>query len=319
LSAFGLDYPIFQAPAGAPLGPDVAIAVSNAGAMGGMAVWRFSTDEAVDRVKKVRAATNKPFYVNYVLAEEPKSLRAVLEAGAPIVQFSWGMPERELLAAVRQAGAKLGIQVTSPGSARTALDLGADYLVCQGTEAGGHVQANAPLLETLSKVLDEAKATPVVASGGIATGADIRKVTKAGAAGALLGTRFVATRESFAHQVYKEALLRADKGDTVLTVCFEGGWPNAPHRVLRNGTFVRWDAAGCPPVGKRPGEGDVVARRPDGGGVLRYSTVAPLAALTGNQLPDLCMYAGEGVGSVRDIPTVADLVARLWAEYMASG
>jgi nitronate monooxygenase len=204
LSAFGLDYPIFQAPAGAPLGPDVAIAVSNAGAMGGMAVWRFSTDEAVDRVKKVRAATNKPFYVNYVLAEEPKSLRAVLEAGAPIVQFSWGMPERELLAAVRQAGAKLGIQVTSPGSARTALDLGADYLVCQGTEAGGHVQANAPLLETLSKVLDEAKATPVVASGGIATGADIRKVMKAGAAGALLGTRFVATRESFAHQVYKD-------------------------------------------------------------------------------------------------------------------
>jgi nitronate monooxygenase len=53
--------------------------------------------------------------------------------------------------------------------------------------------------------------------------------------------------------------------------------------------------------------------------VLRYSTVAPLAALTGNQLPDLCMYAGEGVGSVRDIPPVADLVARLWEEYMASG
>src|SRR5262249_32967525 len=174
------------------------------------------------------------------------------DAGSLIVQLSWGMTDRHLVAAVRAARAKMGVQVTSVGSARAALDLGADYLVCQGTEAGGHVQANSPLLETLPKVLDEAKTTPVLAAGGIATGADIRGVLSAGASGAMLGTRFVATEESFAHQVYKDALLRANRDDTVLTVCFEGGWPNAPHRVLRNGTFIRWDAAGCPPAGKRP-------------------------------------------------------------------
>jgi hypothetical protein len=84
-----------------------------------------------------------------------------------------------------------------------------------------------------------------------------------------VGTRFVATKESFAHQEYKNPLLRADKGDTVLTVCFEGGWPNSPHRMLRNETFIRWDAAGCPPVGKRPREGDVVATWAYGGNVLR--------------------------------------------------
>jgi nitronate monooxygenase len=320
MSLLGLTYPIFQAPAGAAASPDLVITVCNAGAIGGMAVWPLPTDEASARVARVRAATGKPFFVNYALAaHEPKSLQAVLEAGAPVVQFSWGMPDRVLVAAVRQAGAKMCIQVTSPGSARAALDLGADYLVCQGTEAGGHVQANSRLLEALPKVLDEAKTTPVVAAGGIATGADIRAVLSAGASGAMLGTRFVATQESFAHQEYKGALLRASKDDTVLTVCFDGGWSNAPHRVLRNGTFIRWDAAGCPPAGKRPGEGDVLATRPDGGNVLRYAFFHPNAALTGNHLLDLALYAGEGVGAVRDIPAAGALVARLWRECVAAG
>jgi NAD(P)H-dependent flavin oxidoreductase YrpB (nitropropane dioxygenase family) len=173
-------------------------------------------------------------------------------------------------------------------------------------------------LETLPKVLDEAKATPVLAAGGITTGADIRAVLSAGASGAMLGTRFVATEESFAHQVYKDALLRANRDDTVLTVCFEGGWPNAPHRVLRNGTFIRWDAAGCPPAGKRPGEGDVLAMRPDGSKVLRYSLFLPNGALTGNELLDLALYAGEGVSAVRDIPAASDLIRKLWDECVAA-
>jgi nitronate monooxygenase len=318
LSQFGLTYPIFQAPAGAAASPDLVIAVCNAGGIGGMAIWPLPTAEAVARVTKVRASTNKNFYVNYALAHPPTSLQATLDAGAPVVQFSWGMPDKGLVAAVRQAGAKMGIQVTSAGSAREALDLGADYLVCQGTEAGGHVQASLPLVESLSRVLEEAKSTPVLASGGISTGSDIRTVLSAGAAGAVLGTRFVATQESFAHQVYKDALLRSNKDDTVLTVCFEDGWPNAPHRVLRNGTFNRWDAAGCPPAGKRPGEGDVLATRPDGGKVIRYGFFHPNAALTGDQLLDLALYAGEGVGAVRDIPPAAELIARLWNECLAT-
>jgi len=319
LSQFGLTYPIFQAPTGSGAGPELAIAVSSAGAMGGMALWPFPPDEASARVAKVRSATSKPFFINYVLAQEPRSLKAALDAGAPIVQFSWGMPDRALVAAIRQAGAKMGIQVTSAESARAALDLGVDYLVCQGTEAGGHVQANSPLLETLPKVVDEAKLTPVIAAGGIGNGADIRGRLSAGASGVMLGTRFVATRENSAHQEYKDALLKANKGNTVLTVCFDDGWPNATHRVLRNGTFIRWDAAGCPPVGKRPGEGDVVATRPDGRTVLRYAVVMPLASFTGNQLLNCALYAGEGVGFVRDIPTAGDLVVRLWKECVAAG
>jgi nitronate monooxygenase len=159
------------------------------------------------------------------------------------------------ICSVRRAGAKLGVQVTSAESARTALDLGADCLVCQGTQAGGHVQAHERWQEILPKVVEEAKFIPVVAAGGIASGTDIRAVLSAGASAAMLGTRFVATQESAAHQEYKDALLRSGKSETVLTVCFEGGWRNARHRVLRNETFIRWEAAGCPPVGKRSQRG----------------------------------------------------------------
>lgn len=318
LSVFGLTYPIFQAPLGPSSGPDLAIAVSSAGAMGTMALWTLPTEEARARVERVRSATKKPFIVNYVLAFVPRSLQAALQAGAPIVQFSWGMPGKDLVAAVRQAGARFGIQVTSAESARAALNLGADYLVCQGTEAGGHVQASSRLIEALPKVLDEAKQTPVVAAGGMGNGADIRKVLSAGASGAMLGTRFVATRECLAHQEYKQAILRAEGGQTVLTTCFVDGWPNAPHRVLRNGTFIRWEAMGCPATGKRPGEGDVVATRGDGSQSQRYSGNLPLQDFKGDQLLDCALYAGEGVSAVRDIPTAGDLVRRLWKECEAA-
>jgi nitronate monooxygenase len=191
----------------------------------------------------VKSGTNRPFFINYILRNEPVSLRAALDAGVPIVQFSWGMPSKEMVSAVRAANAKLGMQVTSAESARAALDLGADYLVCQGTEAGGHVQANRGLYETLPEVLKEAREIPVVASGGIGNGEGIRKALMAGASAAMLGTRFVATVESKAHPDWKQAILAAHAKDTALTTCFQDAWPYAPHRALRNHTFVMWDAA----------------------------------------------------------------------------
>jgi nitronate monooxygenase len=319
MALFGLKYPIFEAPHGGATSPELASAVSNAGAMGALAAVLRRPDEVRDAVSKVRSSTKGPFFVNYILNFEPVSLRAALDAGAPIVQFSWGMPSTEMVSAVRAAKAKLGIQVTSAESARAALDLGADYLVCQGTEAGGHVQANRGLYEILPEVLNEARQIPVVASGGIGNGQGIAKALLAGASAAMLGTRFVATVESNAHPDYKQAIIAAHAKDTALTTCFQDGWPNAPHRALRNRTFVMWDAAGCPPPGKRPGEGDVLATRANGTKILRYSVNHPLAGDTGSHRLDCVLYAGEGVGAVRDIPAAGDLVVRLWKECEAAG
>ena len=166
METFGLKYPIFEAPHGNQTCPELCIAVANAGAMGSLAAFIFDSDErAHNAVSKVRSATKGNFFVNFVLQFGAKALQATLDAGAPTIEFSWGIPTKSMVAAVRAAKAKLGIQVVNAESTRIALDLGADFLVCQGTEAGGHVEASRGLYETLSIVLKEAGETPVIAAG----------------------------------------------------------------------------------------------------------------------------------------------------------
>jgi nitronate monooxygenase len=317
MALFNLKYPIFEAPHGMATSAELAIAVSNAGAMGALSLTSRTPEVTRTLVSQIRAATKGPFLVNYILRDEPATLKIALDAGAPIIHFSWGMPKTEMVSAIRAAGARFGMQVTSAESARAALDLGADYLACQGTEAGGHVQANRGLYEVLPDVLKEAREIPVLASGGIGNGEGIHKALVAGASGAMLGTRFVATLESNAHPAYHHALMTARANDAVLTTCFQGGWPNAPHRALRNRTFVMWDAAGCPPTGKRPGEGDILARRPDGSTVLRYQSTSPGRELQG-AVEECALYVGLGVDVIKDIPSAVDLVERLWRECEAA-
>jgi nitronate monooxygenase len=179
MSLFGLKYPILQAPHGRATGPELAIVVSNAGGMGTLALTGRSVEAVRTWVSKVRAATKGPFAVNYILALSPENaremLQVALDAGAPVVQFSWGMPAKDMISAIRAAKAKFGLQVTSAESALAALDSGADYLVCQGTEAGGHVQANRGLYETLPDVLKAARQVPVIASGGIGNGEEFAR------------------------------------------------------------------------------------------------------------------------------------------------
>jgi nitronate monooxygenase len=116
-----------------------------------------------------------------------------------------------------------------------------------------------------------------------------------------------------AHPEYKAALVRAGATDTALSVCFQDGWPGALHRTLRNATLARWEAAGCPPVGQRPGEGDIVARLADGSPVARYHFASPQRGVEGD-VTDLALYAGAGVGEITDLPSVAELIKRLWEE-----
>ncbi len=300
MALFGLRYPIVQAALAGVGGPELAVAVAEAGALGSLALTRESPDAAERLVGQVKAATRGAFYVNYVLRAEPPSLARALEARPPGVLFSWGMPTAEHLRLVRAAGAKLGVQGTGAASTRTALALGADFLVCQGTEAGGHVQATGPLDDSLDEVLREVRRVrpglPVLAAGGIATGSDVKRAMARGAAAAALGTRFVATRESRAHPDYKRALVEArDARDTVLTTCLNKGWPNAPHRILRgNPTFQVWEGAGSPPAGSRPGETEVVARAANGTSVERYMVAPPEVGMAGGVMA-LGTFAGAGV------------------------
>lgn len=309
---FGLRYPICQAPTGSIAGAELAAAVSGAGALGAMALTWAQPEAAAELVQRVREATPAPFQVNYALYKPPASLAAALDAGAPVVTFSWGDPA-PYLAQVRAAGAKFGIQVANAAGARRAADLGADFLICQGIEAGGHVQSTTPLDDLLPRILEAAVGLPVIASGGIGDGAGIAHVLALGADAAMLGTRFVATQESGAHPAYKERLTQVGPGETALTVCFDGDWPYAAHRVLRNGTLEGWEASGCSPVGQRPGEGETVGQTASGELILRYEDVAPRLGMTGDVL-DMALYAGISSAVIQDIPAATDLVVRLWEE-----
>ena len=315
MARFGLRYPILQAPTGSIAGPDLAIAVCNAGGMGALALTWTPPDLAAHYVQQVRAAVRGAFLVNFALAFPPLALAAALEQGAPIVSFSWG-DAAPYVAQVRSAGAKWGVQVTNEAGAKQALALGADFLICQGVEAGGHVQSTTALHSLLPRLVEIAWAagtTPLIAAGGMATGGDVARVLQQGACGAMLGTRFVATRESRAHDDYKQRLVRARAEDAALTVCFEGGWPYAAHRALRNSTLEAWEAAGCPPGGQRPGEGDVTGATAQGEPIFRYEDTAPRVGFTGD-VEAMCLYAGTGCGDIREIAPAGDVVRRLWQE-----
>ncbi|WP_282124199.1 NAD(P)H-dependent flavin oxidoreductase [Algibacter mikhailovii] len=309
-----IKYPIIQAPTSGVINSSFTAAVSNNGSLGALPLSWSDPDFAIKQIEAVKEKTKSSFFANFVLNFEPKAFDVAIANGVPIIQFSWGMPSKPMVAKMKATKVVLGIQVTSEASAKMALDLGADYLVCQGTEAGGHVHASRPLAEALSRVLKISNDVPVIASGGIATGHKMREYMQMGAAGVVMGSRFVATVESRGHDTYKKALINAKAEDTVFTTCMNKGFENTTHRIIRNSTFEMWESAGCPKVGKRPGETDTVAKY-NGTDVVRYSINSPGAFYTG-QIEAMANYAGKGVSDINDIPTVETLIKRIWEEFL---
>src|SRR5438067_12523491 len=151
---------------------------------------------------------------------------------ARVIEFFWADPDPELVKPAQAEGALVAWQVGSAEEAVAAERAGADLVIAQGMEAGGHVRGKVGLLPLLAAVL-EAVPLPVVAAGGIAHPRTVAGVLAAGADAVRVGTAFVATDECNAHDAYKQALVFAKAEDTVYTESFGGGWPHAPHRVLR--------------------------------------------------------------------------------------
>lgn len=308
--ALGIERALVQAPVGGCAGPELVAASGEAGALGTLACTWTPAAEIAPLVASVRALTQRPFAANLVLWFEPDAqLAALLASAVPVVTFSWGQPGRERIDRCHAAGARVAVQVGTVGGARQARADGADAVIAQGVEAGGHVQSTTALAELLADVLEACGELPVVAAGGLAVRSDIERVRRSGAAGAMLGTRFVATVESAAHEDYKAAIVAAAGPDAALTICFDGEWPHAPHRVLRNATLQRWEDAGCPGPGRRPDESATLARRADLA-IPRYDDREPLAGDEG-AIGDMCLYAGAGCGAIGDVPTAAELIARL--------
>lgn len=306
-----LQAPVVQAGMGSVARHELAAAVSDVGGLGTIAGVRARISEEVDAARRLTA---KPIAVNVLLPFiGPGDIEAA--AAADVLVTFWGQPRRLAAATwIHQCG--------SVEEAKAAAAAGADAVIAQGCEAGGHVRGTLPALELLEQVRAAVK-IPVLLAGGIVDAAGVKEALDAGAAAAVIGTRFLLSDESRAHPGYKQACI--DARETLVTELFGLGWPDAPHRVIANAATRRWlnrDARGPRwirasnrltrpltlriPIAiqeraaraQRPSRPFLAPQPPTDDGPANLVDSAPL-------------FAGANVGRITDIRPAAELVKRL--------
>jgi nitronate monooxygenase len=312
----GIDAPVVLAPMGGAVTPRLAAAVSNAGGLGMLPLSWTPPGEVAALVEETRQLTGRPFGVNLGLAwDQRERLASALSTGVGVVSFFWG-DAGSLIGEAREAGTVVFVTVGTAAEGRAAAAAGADVIVAQGWEAGGHVWGTVSTIALVPRMVDAVAPLPVVAAGGIADGRGLAAVLALGAVGAWIGTRFLAATEAAIHPDYRRRILAAGEGDTFYGTLFDRGWPDAPHRTLRNSTTDAWERAGRPAPGSRPGEDDEPAARADGSAINRYASSTPTAAMSGDIEP-LPHWAGQGVGLVTEEEAAADIVRSLVLEAEA--
>lgn len=303
--------PIMQAPIGRVQDVGLVLAVARAGGLGTLGAAYLAPTDLRRQIQAIKRMTDTAFCVNLILAfDQEERVEIVAEEGVPWLSLSWGI-NRSLIRRAQAAGTRVMVQVSSETEARDAVLAGADALVVQGVEAGGHVQGNVGLIPLLERI--RGVPVPIVAAGGIADPAAAKAAFALGADAVAMGTRFAASDESLAHPSYRKRLVEGTGDDTVLTDLFDSGSPpwKAQHRVIRNHVYEAWDAAGRPPSGDRPGE-DVPVATAAFGSVPRYAVVPPVIGMEGD-VEAMAMYAGQGVGAIGSIESAATIVDRFAA------
>ncbi len=305
----GIEQPIVLAPMVAV--PQLAAAVSNAGGLG-MLTLTWSEDVGAV-VRETASLTSRPFCGNLVLTDDRhRRLDQALEAGLRVVSFFMGDPSGYVKRA-HDAGAIVLHTVGTAEEARRAVAAGVDVIVAQGWEAGGHVWGSIATLPLVPAVVDAVAPVPVIAAGGIGDARGVAAVLALGAQAAWLGTRFLLAEEMPIHEDYRRRLAAAAETDVQrFANLYSVGWPDSPHRALRNSTSDAWQAAGCPPLAQRPGAGDVIAHFASGEPIVRYEPAPPMAGTTGD-IEALSMWAGQSVALARKSQPAAEIVAELTA------
>ncbi len=329
-----LGHPVVQAPmGGGPSTPVLAAAVSEAGGLGFLAAGYRKPDAVREEIEELRRLTSRPFGMNLFVPGVPSrnpgglaryaeslageasrygvdigeprydddgwkaKLALVREEGVPVVSFTFGCPEASVLESLRAAGCATWVTVTSGAEGAAAADAGADALVAQGFEAGGHRGSHEPGapadvgLLALIQLLREVTGLPLVATGGIATGRGVAAVLAAGAAAAQLGTAFMRTPEAATSPAHREAL--GGDGRTAVTRAFTG----RPARGIEN-RFMREH------------ESDAPLAYPE-----VHNLTAPLraAAREGGDADGFHLWAGQAHRLAAEVPA-GELVSRLAAE-----
>ncbi len=342
----GIRIPVLQAPMFRVVTPEMIAAVGAAGGLGILPATGVPPEEVRRQIRRIRELTDRPFGVNLILhpdvtrpmdsdaipeqtirnvqtvlnrfrerlglaatfARPPRlppiadaAFEVILEERVPVFSIGVGKPTAELVARCHAQGTKVMSMIATVPDALEVARLGVDAIVAQGGEAGGHrstwikrpsaEMATIGTLALVPQVVDAVR-VPVVAAGGVMDGRGLAAVLVLGGTGVLMGTRFIATRESAAPEFYKRALIERDGDATTLTDAFTGLWA----RVLRTTYTEEYRASGAPvlPLHQQTISGDV--------------TMAAAQRGDGEYYP---MYAGQGLGLIRDVPPAAEVVRRV--------
>ena len=243
----GIRYPIVLGGMGTATTAPLVAAVSNAGGFGTLGTSAFNAATLETEIASIRERTDKSFGINHLLFQIQEDMFAVtLRAKPTVAAFAWARKDqnlRDYFERAHDAGCRIMYAAGEVPEARRAAEAGADVIVAQGTEAGGHVgwMASLPLLPMVVKAVAP---LPVLCAGGIADGRGLAAALALGAEGVLLGTRFMATPEAPIHANYKQAIVKSDGHDTVLTeipdIASQRVWPGAMSRAQRNQFIERW-------------------------------------------------------------------------------
>ena len=302
--AFGVEHPVVLGGMGSATVPELVAAVSNAGGLGiqGAAGRRPAEIEALGTA--LHGLTERPFGLNLLLfmADEAQ-IAATLAAAAPVFSSAWPRPDQDLSALfdrAHAAGSRVMHMVSTVEEAERAAGAGADVIVAQGTEGGGHVGQISTMV-IVPMVVRAVTPLPVLAAGGIATGAGLAAALMLGAEGVLLGTRFLASRESPWPESFKRAIVASDGHDTLLTeipdIAKGNVWPGAYDRVQRNGLIAEW-----------AGREHEVRRHAS-------AIAAEMAKARRENDPTRGeLNFGQAAGLIDDVPFAAELVVRIVRE-----
>lgn len=236
---FGIEYPIIQAGMIWCSGWKLASAVSNAGGLGLIGSGSMYPDVLREHIQKCKAATNKPFGVNVPLLypDIDKHIQIIIEEGVKIVFTSAGNP-KTWTSMLKQHGIKVVHVVSSRKFALKCQEAGCDAVVAEGFEAGGHNGREETTTLCLVPAVADAVTIPVIAAGGIGDGRAMLACMVLGAEGVQIGTRFIASIESSAHDAFKQTVIHADEGSTILTLK-----EITPVRMVRNAFYDELSAA----------------------------------------------------------------------------
>ncbi|WP_445613888.1 NAD(P)H-dependent flavin oxidoreductase [Geobacillus sp. YF-1] len=298
----GITYPIIQGGLAYLAYADLAAAVSNAGGLGQITAMSLeSPDRLREEIRKVKANTDRPFGVNFAIGQHGRPfahmLEAALEEGVPVVSVTGGNPA-PFFEQLKGTKVKKLVLVAAVRQAVKAEELGADAVMVVGQEGGGHLgKHDIGTFVLIPKVVDSVS-IPVIASGGIADGRGLMAALALGAEGIEMGTRFIATKECVhAHPVYKEMIVNATEQDTIIIKRSLG----APGRVLANA----W-AEKIVEIERQGGTYDDLKEYISGEANRRF--------IYEGKVDEGFAWAGQAIGLIRDIPSVAELFARMIEE-----